>query len=101
MDPESGYDRIANVGIDGGSVTAISEATLKGKTTVDATNLVVSPGWIDILSYEPNTYGIWFKIADGVTTNLGLHGLQARRRLLRNLGLRREPSADELRRCVQ
>ena len=78
MDPESGYDRIANVGINGGSVTAISEATLKGTNTVDATNLVVSPGWIDILSYEPNTYGIWFKIADGVTTNLGLHGLQAR-----------------------
>ena len=45
---------------------------------VEAAGLVVAPGFIDILSYEPNPYGIWFKIADGVTTNLGLHGLRAR-----------------------
>lgn len=78
MDPESGYDHVANVGIDGGSVQEISNAALTGSVTIDAAGLVVSPGWIDILSYEPNTYGIWYKIADGVTTNLGLHGLQAR-----------------------
>jgi len=78
IDPESGFDRVADVGIDGGTVIEISESGLAGATTIDAAGLVVSPGWIDILSYEPNTYGIWFKIADGVTTNLGLHGLQAR-----------------------
>lgn len=78
MDPESRYDGIADVGIDGGSVVAISDTPLTGTATIDATGLVVSPGWIDILSYEPNSYGIWYKIADGVTTNLGLHGLQAR-----------------------
>jgi len=78
MDPESGYNVIANVGIDAGTIVAVSESTLTGATTIDATGLVVSPGWIDILSYEPNSYGIWYKVADGVTTNLGLHGLQAR-----------------------
>jgi hypothetical protein len=78
IDPESGYDRIANVGIDGATVGAISESALTGTTTIDASGLVVSPGWIDILSYEPNEYGIWFKVADGITTNLGLHGLRAR-----------------------
>jgi hypothetical protein len=78
IDPESGYDNVADVGIDGGTVTAIAEATLQGRTVIDGGGLVVSPGWIDILSYEPNEYGIWFKIADGVTSNLGLHGLQAR-----------------------
>src|SRR5690606_38136508 len=36
---------------------------------------VVATGFIDLLSYEPNGYGEWFKIADGVTTNLGMHGL--------------------------
>ena len=40
--------------------------------------MVVSPGFIDILSYSPNGYGEWFKLADGVTTNLGMHGLDAR-----------------------
>src|SRR5207248_11198377 len=31
--------------------------------------------FIDMISYDPNEYGIWFKIADGVTTNLGMHGM--------------------------
>jgi cytosine/adenosine deaminase-related metal-dependent hydrolase len=75
MDPDTNYDTVANIGIDGSKVTAISTDTLQGKTTIDATGLVVAPGFIDILSYEPNPYGIWFKIADGVTTNLGMHGM--------------------------
>jgi dihydroorotase len=78
MDPASGYDQVAHVGIDGPTVTAISTTALQGKQTIDATNRVVAPGFIDILSYEPNDYGIWYKVADGVTTNLGCHGLNAR-----------------------
>jgi N-acyl-D-aspartate/D-glutamate deacylase len=79
MDPESGFDAVADVGIDAGTVSAIGAAgSLSGTVTVEAAGLVVAPGFIDILSYEPNPYGIWFKVADGVTTNLGLHGLRAR-----------------------
>jgi N-acyl-D-aspartate/D-glutamate deacylase len=78
IDPDSGYDAVANVGIDGGTITSISTDALRGKATIDATGLVVAPGFIDLLSYEPNDYGSWFKIADGVTTNLGMHGLNAR-----------------------
>ena len=78
MDPESRYDAVADVGIDGSTVTAISGDRLNGTTVLDAAGLVVAPGFIDILSYEPNEYGIWFKVADGVTTNLGLHGLRSR-----------------------
>ena len=74
MDPESGYDRVANVGIDGGSIAEISEEPLEGKKEIDATDRVVAPGFIDIESYDPNPYGIWYKIGDGVTTNLGMHG---------------------------
>jgi N-acyl-D-aspartate/D-glutamate deacylase len=77
IDPDSGYDAVADVGIDGGTVTAIGTG-LRGTTALDANGLVVAPGFIDILSYEPNEYGIWFKVADGVTTNLGLHGLRSR-----------------------
>jgi hypothetical protein len=75
IDPDSGYDEVANVGIDGERITAISTEALQGKVTIDATNLVVSPGFVDLLSYEPNPYGSWFKIGDGVTTNLGMHGM--------------------------
>ena len=75
IDPASGYDAVANVGIDGSTVTSISTDALQGKTAIDATNLVVSPGFVDLLSYEPNPYGVWFKIGDGVTTNIGMHGM--------------------------
>ena len=36
---------------------------------------MVGPGFVDLLSYEPNSYGVWFKIGDGVTTNLAMHGI--------------------------
>ena len=74
MDPASGYDQVANVGIDDGSVTEITDRALSGKKEIDATGKVVAPGFIDIESYDPNPYGIWYKIGDGVTTNLGMHG---------------------------
>lgn len=78
VDPASGFDQIANVGVSGTSVSAIapdSESLGRATTTIDATGMVVAPGFIDILSYSPNGYGEWYKIADGVTTNLGMHGL--------------------------
>ncbi|RMH73988.1 MAG: aminoacylase [Actinomyces sp.] len=81
IDPESGHDAVAAVGIDGDTITAIVAdplTPLQGRTVVDATGLVVAPGFIDILSYSPNGYGEWYKLADGVTTNLGMHGLDAR-----------------------
>ncbi len=78
IDPESGFDAIANVGIDGEKITAISFDELQSSNpTIEAAGLVVSPGFIDILSYSPNGYGEWFKIQDGVTTNLLMHGADA------------------------
>lgn len=75
IDPESGYDAVSDVGIDGGVVRSISATPLVGARIIDATGLIVAPGFIDVLSYEPNEYGVWFKLGDGVTTNLGMHGL--------------------------
>lgn len=75
MDPETGLDTVANVGIDGERITAVSTSPLQGRAEIDAAGRVVAPGFIDILSYDPNPYGIWYKIADGVTTNLGMHGV--------------------------
>jgi len=77
IDPDSGFDAVAHVGIDGAGIAAVSLEPLRGRTSIDARNRVVSPGFIDILSYEPNSYGIWYKVADGVTTNLGMHGINA------------------------
>lgn len=77
MDPDTGFDGRADVGVDGGHIAAISTEPLDGVATVDAAGLVVAPGFIDVLSYDPNPFGIWFKVADGVTTNLGMHGINA------------------------
>ena len=75
IDPDSGYDAIANIGIEGKTIKFISSDPLNGKTKIDATGLVVSPGFIDVLSYPTNGYGEWYKIADGVTSNLCMHGI--------------------------
>lgn len=75
IDPDTSYDAVANVGLIDGRVGAITEVELAGKTVIDATGLVVAPGFIDLLSYEPNPYGVWYKIGDGVTTNLCMHGV--------------------------
>jgi N-acyl-D-aspartate/D-glutamate deacylase len=74
IDPESGFDAIADVGISGTSIGAIG-AELRGTEVVDVAGLVVAPGFIDILAAEPNSFGTWFKVADGVTTTLTMHGV--------------------------
>ncbi len=78
IDSATHFDRIADVGIDGATITAIKTQRLKGRRTIDATDKVVSAGFIDLLSYEPDDYGARFKIGDGVTTNLGMHGINAK-----------------------
>ena len=74
MDPGSGMDAIMNVGIRGDSVAAISRDSLVGRRVINARGLVVAPGFIDILSYAPREAGNCNKLADGVTTNLAMHG---------------------------
>jgi len=74
MDPERRFDQIANVGIVGGSIREISSQPLVGKRTISAKGLVVAPGFIDVLSYDPVEPGVWNKLADGVTTALAMHG---------------------------
>ena len=76
IDPESGLDAIRNIGINlntsGGIIQAISENSLKGKATVLATGLVVSPGFIDLHSHGQDQENYRFKAMDGVTTALEL-----------------------------
>jgi N-acyl-D-aspartate/D-glutamate deacylase len=51
IDPESGLDAIRNIGISNGTIQAISEKSLKARTTILATGLVVAPGFIDLHSH--------------------------------------------------
>ena len=72
LDPESGLDGVRNVGIIGDRIAAISTNALNGKTLVDATGLVVAPGFIDLHSHGQDAENYRFKAMDGVTTALEL-----------------------------
>ncbi len=48
MDPESGLDGVRDVGVRDGRIAAISEARLEGARVIDASGLVLAPGFIDL-----------------------------------------------------
>ena len=72
IDPETKLDAVRNVGINNGKIVEISESTLLGKHVIDATGLVVAPGFIDVHSHTPTLLGQHFNLLDGVTTQLDL-----------------------------
>ena len=72
MDPETGTDRIANVGIRAGRIAAISSDALTGARTIDAKGLVVAPGFIDLHTHAQYAFGYDQQARDGVTTALEL-----------------------------
>jgi len=72
MDPETGYDTIANVGINHGFITKITTDVIEGTRTIDATGHVVAPGFIDFHSHAQSPYGFKLYARDGVTTPMDL-----------------------------
>lgn len=72
MDPESGLDGVRSVGINKGTITAISERRLRGRKTIDAQGLVVAPGFIDVHWHgtDPNSH--LYQAMDGVTASFEL-----------------------------
>ena len=68
MDPETDLDAKRNVGITGGKIQNISEEALSGKRAIDATGLVVAPGFIDLHQHAWDEESIRLKIRDGVTS---------------------------------
>ncbi|MGW4404795.1 amidohydrolase family protein [Nonomuraea sp. NPDC004702] len=72
IDPETGLDAVRDVGVNGGVIQAVSDQPLDGVTSVDATGLVVSPGFIDLHSHSTDVAGHRLQALDGVTTVLEL-----------------------------
>jgi N-acyl-D-aspartate/D-glutamate deacylase len=72
MDPETGADRLANVGVRDGKIVAISSDTLESRRVIDARGLVVAPGFIDLHSHGQDAFGYDQQARDGVTTSLEL-----------------------------
>jgi len=73
MDPETGLDAICNVGVKDGKIALISDQTLQGKETIDATDHVVAPGFIDGHCHAANdAFAVKCGLRDGKTTQMDL-----------------------------
>jgi cytosine/adenosine deaminase-related metal-dependent hydrolase len=75
MDPDTNSIKVGyDIGIMGDTISTITNVALKGEEVIDATGLIVSPGFIDMLGFNLTPTVAKYKITDGVTTNLSLHG---------------------------
>ena len=72
MDPESGLDSVVNIGILEGQVRAISGDNLDGSQVIDATGLIVAPGFVDLHRHGQSERAYRLQVQDGVTTGLEL-----------------------------
>lgn len=70
MDPESGVDRVAHVGIAGNRIEAISDRPLRGVKTIDAAGLIVAPGLIELHTHGEDELNYRYRAMDGITTML-------------------------------
>lgn len=73
MDPETGLDAIRNVGVRDGKISIITDKAIQGVEVIDATGLVVAPGFIDGHCHAANdAYAVKCGLRDGKTTQLDL-----------------------------
>lgn len=96
IDPETGLDRITDVGLRGGQIAAIGDGLAPGTEEIDATGLIVAPGFVDIHAHGQSLAADRMQAFDGVTTALelevgalpvaGWYAAQAERRRLCNYG---------------
>ncbi len=77
MDPATDFDEIRNVGIQGDRIAEISTEDLVGEVVIDATGLVVAPGFIDLHVHGMTNQAHAYQVRDGVTTALELESGEA------------------------
>lgn len=68
IDPESGLDAVRHVGIRGDRIVAVSATPLQARETIDATGLVVTPGFIDLHRHAHGDQSYRYAARDGVTS---------------------------------
>ena len=72
IDPESGLNAVRDLGIVAGRIAAVSEQRLEGRRVVDASGLVVAPGFIDLHQHGQSLANYEAQVRDGITTSLEL-----------------------------
>jgi cytosine/adenosine deaminase-related metal-dependent hydrolase len=71
VDPASGRDEVTDVVVDGDRVTAVGTG-LTADDEIDATGMIVGPGFVDLHSHAHGIAGQRLQALDGVTTALDL-----------------------------
>jgi cytosine/adenosine deaminase-related metal-dependent hydrolase len=72
IDPESGFDAVADVAIAAGRVAEVGTGLPAAPDDVDVTGLVVTAGFVDLHSHVNDLAGLRLQALDGVTTALEL-----------------------------
>ena len=72
IDPESGFDRVADVAIGEGRIEWIGAGLPATPADVDVAGLVVTAGFVDLHSHVNDLAGLRLQALDGVTTALEL-----------------------------
>ncbi|OAF05396.1 D-glutamate deacylase [Bradyrhizobium centrolobii] len=72
VDPASGMDAIGDVAVMDGRIAAVGTGLGGGERTIDATGLVVAPGFIDLHAHGQSIPADRMQAFDGVTTTLDL-----------------------------
>jgi N-acyl-D-glutamate deacylase len=72
IDPETYLDGKMYVGIKGDRIAAVSETPIEGKEVIDASGMIVAPGFIDLHAHGQDIACNRMQAFDGVTTALEL-----------------------------
>ena len=72
MDPETNFDAVRNVGVKDGRIARITEDKISGDRTIDASGLVVAPGFIDTHVHGHDPFTMKVLARDGVTSIMDL-----------------------------
>jgi N-acyl-D-amino-acid deacylase len=71
IDPKTEVQTVGNIGISKGRIAIITREEITGAETIDAKDLIVSPGFVDIHSHlNYPLYPAWCSVRQGITTCL-------------------------------
>ena len=72
VDPASGMDAVGDVAVEDGRIAAVGTGLGSAERVIDATGLVVAPGFIDLHAHGQSIPADRMQAFDGVTTTLDL-----------------------------
>jgi N-acyl-D-aspartate/D-glutamate deacylase len=72
IDPSTKLDAIRNVGVQGSRIVVVTQAGICGRRNINASGLVVSPGFIDQHAHAQDLFATDLQARDGVTTSMEL-----------------------------